>query len=171
MGTQGYAAPEVIENKNYDPKKCDLWAIGVIIYKLKFNEIPILKFYGNIVPNKFDNEYLDDLVKKLIVVDQSKRINWEDYFNHAFFKTNNYVSNEKKKILIVSVKSQKIIEIDEFSNVSDIKKKIIENNISVNFDDFYLVFNGMALEDNKSIDEYGIEELSFINCIEKFNVG
>ena len=171
MGTQGYAAPEVIENKNYDPNKCDLWAIGVIIYKLKFNEIPILKFYGNKVPNKFDNEYLDDLVKKLIVVDQSKRINWEDYFNHAFFKTNNYVSNEKKKILIVSVKSQKIIEIYEFSNVSDIKKKIIENNISVNFDDFYLVFNGMALEDNKSIDEYGIEELSFINCIEKFNVG
>ena len=40
---------------------------------------------GNI-PESFDDKNLNDLVEKLIVIDPSKRINWEDYFNHPFFK-------------------------------------------------------------------------------------
>ena len=166
MGTQGYAAPEVIENKNYDPKKCDLWAIGVIIYKLKFNEIPILKFYGNKVPNKFDNEYLDDLVKKLIVVDQSKRISWEDYFNHEFFK-------EKITIIVANTTNKRDkIEIDKFSKVSDLKKKIIEKfNLNSEKDLTCLTYAGMILEDNQSIDETDIEEWSVLFFVGKYYGG
>ena len=84
IGTLGYSAPELANGK-YDPNKCDLWSIGVIIYKLKFNEVPLV-FYGGEIPGKFDNKYLDDLVRKLIVVDPNKRINWNEYFNHPFFK-------------------------------------------------------------------------------------
>ena len=85
-----YTAPEIqmsrCEGKNYDPTKCDLWSIGLIIYNLKFNNIPYYAFYGGKIPNKFDNKNLNDLVEKLIVVDPLKRINWEDYFNHPFFR-------------------------------------------------------------------------------------
>ena len=84
-GTVGYAAPEQCL-PSYDPSKCDLWAIGVIIYYLKFKELPFALFYGGIIPNKFDNKLLDDLVNRLIVCDQEQRINWEDYFRHPFFK-------------------------------------------------------------------------------------
>ena len=83
--TEGYAAPEIYFFKNYDPTKCDLWSIGVIIYKLKFNEIPGAFILGEI-PGKFDDENLNDLIKKLIVVDKDKRIEWKDYFDHPFFK-------------------------------------------------------------------------------------
>ena len=86
QGTPPYCAPEIVNSKgNYMPTKCDLWAIGVIIYKLKFNEISPL-FYAGTIPNSFDNKLLDDLVRRLIVVDQNKRIGWNEYFNHPFFK-------------------------------------------------------------------------------------
>ena len=83
--TEGYAAPEIYFFKNYDPTKCDLWSIGVIIYKLKFNEIPGAFILGEI-PGKFDDENLYDLLKKLIVVKPDERISWKDYFEHPFFK-------------------------------------------------------------------------------------
>ena len=84
-GTPGFMAPEQAKPA-YDPSKCDLWAIGVIIYMLKFVSFPFTEFYGGRIPKKFDNYNLNDLVHKLIVVDPTKRISWEDYFNHPFFK-------------------------------------------------------------------------------------
>jgi len=83
--TEKYAAPEIYFYENYEPTKCDLWSIGVIIYELKFNEIPGSFILGEI-PGKFDDENLNDLIKKLIVVDKEKRIEWKDYFDHPFFK-------------------------------------------------------------------------------------
>ena len=85
IGTLGYAAPE-LSNQKYDPTKCDLWSIGVIIYKLKFNEVPLYALFAGNIPGKFDNKHLDDLVRKLIVYDPNKRIGWNEYFNHPFFK-------------------------------------------------------------------------------------
>lgn len=122
IGTQGYAGPELFGNSNYDPGKFDLWAIGVIIYQLKFNDMPILQFYSNNIPNKFENVELDDLMKKLIVVDQNKRISWEDYFNHDFFKINNYNNSQKIKVIVVDTKNNRIlIEINNSCKVSELK--------------------------------------------------
>ena len=72
-GTLGYSAPEQSKD-NYDPTKCDLWSIGVLIYEMKFNEVPYTSFYGGIIPETFDNKLLDDLVTRLIVLDPNKRI-------------------------------------------------------------------------------------------------
>jgi serine/threonine-protein kinase ULK/ATG1 len=85
LGSTGYNAPEQSEG-NYDPSKCDLWSIGVIIYELKYNQIPIIAFYNGAIPETFENKLLDDLVRKLIVVDPNKRIDWDEYFEHPFFK-------------------------------------------------------------------------------------
>ena len=87
IGTREYAAPEITFSgkQNYDPTKCDLWSIGVIIYKLKFNEIPLSLLTGQI-PGKFDDQNLYDLIKKLIVVEPDGRISWNEYFEHPFFK-------------------------------------------------------------------------------------
>ena len=83
-GSFFYVAPELFEEGNYDPTKCDLWAIGVIIYQLKFKSI--CNFYLGKIPNRFNNNQLDDLVRRLIVVDPNKRISWNEYFDHPFFK-------------------------------------------------------------------------------------
>ena len=85
-GTPIYMAPELYNAiGNYIPIKCDLWAIGVIIYQLKFKDIDF-SFYQGIIPKRFDNKLLDDLVRKLIVLDPKDRISWNEYFNHPFFK-------------------------------------------------------------------------------------
>ena len=56
-GTPLYEAPEIIySDNNYNSTKCDLWSIGVIIYKLKFNEIPLSIIKGEIPKNKFQDE-------------------------------------------------------------------------------------------------------------------
>ena len=86
MGTLGYSAPEQVGEDYYDPSKCDLWSIGVTIYELKFNEVPYIPFYKGMIPEEFDNKLLDDLVSRLIVVDPKKRIGWNEYFEHPFFK-------------------------------------------------------------------------------------
>ena len=94
-GTPQYIAPEIIKGENYDGK-CDLWSLGFIIYFLLFKEFPIKKEGYKFALNfdKFDqkslkesgNELLDDLIKKLLEKDPGKRISWEQYFEHAFFK-------------------------------------------------------------------------------------
>ena len=88
-GTYLYMAPEIekayINKSNYDPNKCDLWAIGLIIYYLRFKDIPIYAFILGNIPTKFDDNNINDLLKKLIVIDPDKRISWEDYFNHPLF--------------------------------------------------------------------------------------
>ena len=84
-GTKIYMAPELLyQLDKYDPTKCDLWSIGVIIYQLKFKSL--CNFYSGKIPNIFDNKLLDDLVRRLIVTDLNKRISWNDYFNHPFFR-------------------------------------------------------------------------------------
>ena len=82
---------------NFQILKADLWSIGILIYKLYFNEYPfdfnekttfeiankIFKEKQLKVPKEND---LANLLNKLLVIDPYKRISYEDYFSHSFFK-------------------------------------------------------------------------------------
>ena len=97
-GSQVIMAPEILNDDDYT-NKCDLWSIGVIIFQLKTKSFP---YKGNVekailreIKNKGlsilniidDNEKdLKDLLSRLLVSDPNKRISWDDYFNHQFFK-------------------------------------------------------------------------------------
>ena len=112
LGTLVYMAPEILKRKEYN-SKCDLWSIGIIIYRLIFgkspysgeNEIALLNNinkYGNKII-KIENKELEDLVKKLLEKEVIKRIDWDKYFNHIFFKSKlenikliNYVDGENE---------------------------------------------------------------------------
>ena len=104
-GTSLTKSPEVLEGKDYN-NKCDLWSIGVIIYELAFNELPytgntevqLLKNIETLGQTKFKetkDKNLDDLIRSLLIYDQKKRIDWINYFNHAFFRQ--YKSKEDYK--------------------------------------------------------------------------
>ena len=94
VGTLVYMAPELLKKEKYN-YKCDLWTIGIILYRLFFGRPP---FSGNsqeaLIKNiedlgnnlkKTGNENLDDLIKKLLEKDPTKRIDWKEYFCHPFF--------------------------------------------------------------------------------------
>ena len=99
-------APEILKNKEYG-EKSDLWSLGIIIYVLycktypykndNINEILKTMDSNNYIDAKTDNKNLDDLIKKLLTVEQNYRISWEEYFKHPFFKDMDNI-NESLKI-------------------------------------------------------------------------
>ncbi len=96
IGTIETMAPEVLDAKEYN-NNCDLWSLGIIIYQLYFKvspyrgetEVALLKQIKNAKQKFFkktDDPKLDDLIRKLLIADPSKRLSWKDYFEHPFFK-------------------------------------------------------------------------------------
>ena len=112
-GTNEYLAPEILkvcENISY---KCDLWSLGIIIYELYFKERPYrgendniilekIEKYGKLLLKKTDNKLFNNLIDKLLEKDSNKRISWDYYFNHPFFKNNEMtiIYDSKKEIEI-----------------------------------------------------------------------
>ena len=97
VGTISYMAPEVSEGIYNN--ECDLWSLGILIYYLYFQEVPYageanyavldkIKTSGKKLLNLSGNENFDDLISRLLEADPYKRISWEQYFKHPFFKTN-----------------------------------------------------------------------------------
>ena len=92
VGTPTYMAPEVRNGGKYN-EKCDLWSLGILIYMLYFNENPFkLKVHSTPMDSsdmeklkKSSNDCLDDLIRKLLVIDPKERIGWTEYFEHPFF--------------------------------------------------------------------------------------
>ena len=93
-----FKAPEIEKGEpSKKCKKCDLYSIGIILYYLKTGEyIFDDETWDKIKKNKkennikkiYDDDKLNDLIKKLVVIDPHKRMEWKDYFDHPFFKEN-----------------------------------------------------------------------------------
>ena len=101
LGTPATMAPEIMMNLPYN-EKSDLWSIGAMMYQLHFKEIPYPGFSEQQILRRIQTNYqrkqpadpnFRDLLNRLFVVDPKKRISWEEYFNHPFFK----VDNNKQK--------------------------------------------------------------------------
>jgi len=41
VGTIAFHSPEVYKNDSYDPRKCDIWAVGLIFYHMIFGKYPL----------------------------------------------------------------------------------------------------------------------------------
>ena len=87
-------APELIKHTSISTKS-DIWSLGIIIYYLLFREYPYngkteVELFQDIISRKelkiTNNNILNDLLYRMIVLDDNKRISWTDYFNHHFFK-------------------------------------------------------------------------------------
>ena len=94
VGTSQFIAPEVIASKEYG-SKADLWSLGLIIYYCYFKEYPykgrtkklVMKALKEGIKLKRPKGlFLADLIDKLLVEEPDKRISWEEYFEHPFFK-------------------------------------------------------------------------------------
>lgn len=111
-GTPNYMAPELLIKGEYN-SKVDLWAFGVIMYRMLFHTYPIkassipqLKVKMrevNInfnVSNNFTSKCFDLLIK-LLDKNHKLRISWEYFFNHEWFssstitETFNHISSQK----------------------------------------------------------------------------
>ena len=96
IGTRIIMAPEILKGEIYNDK-CDLWSLGVNIYKLKTKTFPYkgkvdidiinqINKIGLKVENNIHDSQLKNLLSRLLVVNPEKRISWDEYFKHEFFK-------------------------------------------------------------------------------------
>ena len=125
LGTPATMAPEIMMNLPYN-EKSDLWSIGAMMYQLHFKEIPYPGFSEPQILRRIQSNYprkqpadptFRDLLNRLFVVDPQKRISWEDYFNHPFFKE---VDNNQK----LSSQYEKISDLDLGYNYNQKEKDL-----------------------------------------------
>ena len=95
-GTKLFMAPEILDGEEYT-NKCDLWSLGIIIYQLYTRKLPYNGNVDNAILNDIERKGLSvldvindnnlkDLLSQLLQKEQEKRISWEKYYEHPFFK-------------------------------------------------------------------------------------
>ena len=84
VGTSEYASPEMLSRKVENPKSCDLWSLGCIMYQMFHGYTPFKgscerETINNVIKGEFTmSETIDedakDLIKKLLTIDSKERI-------------------------------------------------------------------------------------------------
>lgn len=96
-GTPNYIAPEILEGKTLGHSyEVDIWALGVILYTLLVGRPPyetedVKETYKKILSNIYSfpdhiyvSESAKDLIKKILIIDPTKRLKLDEIRNHAF---------------------------------------------------------------------------------------
>lgn len=98
VGTGYYMAPEVVRKADYN-EKADCWSLGVVLYLLVSGNLPFIgseqdEVFAHSCKGEvcFDLKAFDcvsepckDLISKLLVVDQSKRLPAAEAMKHPWF--------------------------------------------------------------------------------------
>ena len=182
VGSYFYAAPEIIKNLEYD-EKCDLWSLGITLHELYFGVKPYGKYAtintikhaiyyeDNFNFSKSPFEQINQLFKKLLVINSKNRINYAEYFDYVknlnknkdelFLitrdKTLDSLKNiHKKKINIESLNEKK--QINEYYLKGQFIDKIMNIINSEHFPDIMNIPNGLIYS-NKN------EKIKFNNII------
>ena len=167
-----FNAPEILQKKNFN-EECDLWSLGVIIYVLCFKNHPYkgvtedaiiknIKKEGQKNLGNTGNKNLDDLIRKLLVVDPQKRLTWKEYFNHPFFISDYKEIYELGKILGTGMygnvyeakikttgelRALKIFDLNIIINhsIAQTLRPLSNEEIKAYFDGFYKEMNHMKI--------------------------
>lgn len=93
-GSLCYAAPEVINCEEYDPKAVDMWSVGVILFAMVTGQLPWIKrnqtqLFEQIRKAElhiplYVSETCNDLIRGLIVSDPKKRMTVDEVLQHPF---------------------------------------------------------------------------------------
>lgn len=145
LGSPITMAPEIHNGQPYTTS-CDIWSMGIIIYQLLYKTMPfkaknefelklqISKFVKLKLPDGFSmSKELYDLVSKMLIVDPNRRITWEDYFKHPFFKVekkNNKVEDIKKNTNLnnnVNDKNNKETDMEKFERKYGPARKLTDD--------------------------------------------
>ena len=150
LGSPLNMAPEVLNNLEYN-NKVDIWSIGTVYYELLYGKPPfVAKNMVDLVkliystPVSFDRKVnnisaiAEDAIRKMLVVDPKKRIDWEELFNH---KINTYMEDKLKRELVDTMKGEEVeLNMSKFyiknnmviQHPAEIEKKKELNNFTYN---------------------------------------
>lgn len=166
-GSPLYMAPEILLKKKYSIIS-DLWSVGIIMFEILFAKLPFdsknlvelihkIKKKEVIIPkDPTISNHAEDLLLKLLKKDPSKRCNWDTFFTHIWFNTDELLEDENK-LLEISLsnnsslpnlfKHTSIRESLQSSDKSVIKTQSNESNISEVIDNETDVLFDMSMEE------------------------
>uniref|UniRef100_A0A8C4VUL6 Protein kinase domain-containing protein n=1 Tax=Gopherus evgoodei TaxID=1825980 RepID=A0A8C4VUL6_9SAUR len=111
-GTPEYLAPEVIQSKGHG-RAVDWWALGILIFEMLSGFPPFFDdnpfgIYQKILAGKIDfprhlDLYVKDLIKKLLVVDRTRRLGnmkngADDVKRHRWFRSTDWDAVPQRKL-------------------------------------------------------------------------
>ncbi|KAL4497508.1 hypothetical protein ABPG73_020605 [Tetrahymena malaccensis] len=151
LGSPLNMAPEVLDGQDYN-NKADIWSIGTVFYELLFgrppytagNMIDLIKNIRNKpleIPKKINkiSDVTEDVIRKMLVVDSRKRIEWDQLFSH---KINNFLEDKIKNDLEATLKDEGLLSMNMsrfyiknnkvIQHPSEIEKKQEINNYAIN---------------------------------------
>ncbi|EGR27762.1 protein kinase domain protein [Ichthyophthirius multifiliis] len=151
LGSPLNMAPEVLDGQDYN-NKADIWSIGTVLFELLFgkppftagNMIDLIKRIKNSpleIPKKINkiSAVTEDVLRKMLVVDPKKRIEWDEVFGH---KINYFLDDKIKNDLEATMKDngQIAMNLSRFyiknnkviNHPSEIEKKQEINNYAIN---------------------------------------
>ncbi|OHT02572.1 CAMK family protein kinase [Tritrichomonas foetus] len=114
-GTLSYLAPELLENEytGFDPRKCDMWSIGVVFYAIINKTLPFSadnddELIEQIVKGKYlaDSNYnsrLNEIIDSCLITDPNHRKSAYDLVNFGIFD----IERESRSFLNQSRKSMR----------------------------------------------------------------
>jgi len=116
-GTPFFVSPEILMRKGYD-QQSDMWSVGCIVYLLLSGSLPFMgrsqkELFRKIVAGKFDfddeewgqvSDDAKDLVRKMLVLDPSKRITAADAIRHEWLKA----SRDRLGMIMLQGTSQRL---------------------------------------------------------------
>ena len=171
-GNLNFIAPEILKGEEYN-EKVDLWSLGVIIYALSFKNNPYKSNNKNELLNEIKNDgqnklkktinsELNDLMSKLLIEDPSKRITWEEYFNHPFFKNNNFkdsslIKNRKNEDYKKYYEIIKEIGTGGFGHVYEAKDKETNEKRALKIIDKDTIREDFMIENIREMDDEEME--------------
>ena len=100
-GSPQYASPEVVMCLPYDPRKADIWSLGVILYALFTGQLPFTMDSGGnrkmlhkiargdfFLPESLTHQKeVTDLIKLLLITNPSKRPDMGAILDHNWLKS------------------------------------------------------------------------------------
>jgi serine/threonine-protein kinase ULK2 len=140
-GSPMYMAPEIMTNKTYD-NKSDLWSVGVIMYELLFGTTPYhaknliqlmkkIKKRDVIIPEEYDSllsNECKELLFSLLNRNPVRRINWDNFFTHKWFETDEILEAENKLLDIKIGTSASISKYQIRNSTQFLNSKVFKHN-------------------------------------------
>ena len=102
-GTIPYIPPEEFKSQEYNPEKCDIWSLGIILYSILYKSLPWTKATVN--NTRFYNFYIEFITKNQL----NKTIFYKTIYNDLFYKIFNPNPDKRCNIKIIKEEFTKII--------------------------------------------------------------
>jgi serine/threonine protein kinase len=173
-GSPMYMAPEIMINKKYNSKS-DLWSLGVIFYELLYGDTPYsaknmidlmrkIKKKAVEIPNYKESVILSEPCKNLLLSllerNPDKRINWDNFFSHEWFETDELL-DEENNLMTISLSKSLPKQLFKHKSIRESENSELQFNLSMSSNnDEEDIENSNEYYDNKEDESNSDEEYS-----------